>query len=84
MIVCRDGAIVAVLNFPLFLGLRVGSAGLVLRCFTVTVKNDEDEERTAFSESDVPGPVCAWLQRGDQLRFSSSESRGRCSMKTIA
>lgn len=49
----RDGERAAVLNFPLFLGLRVGSAGLVLRCFTVNVKNDEDEERIAFLESDV-------------------------------
>lgn len=49
----REGERAAVLNFPLFLSLRASTSGLVLRCFTVNVKNNEDENRLAFLESDV-------------------------------
>lgn len=49
----REGERAAVLNFPLFLSLRASTSGLVLRCFTVNVRNDEDEQRLAFLESDV-------------------------------
>jgi hypothetical protein len=49
----REGERAAVLNFPVFLCLRASTSGLVLRCFTVNVKNDDDEQRLAFLESDV-------------------------------
>lgn len=49
----REGERAAVINFPIFLNLRAGGSGLTLRCFTVNVKNDEDERRLAFLESDV-------------------------------
>jgi hypothetical protein len=49
----REGEQVAVINYPLFVGLNVGSEGLSFRCFTVNVKNDADEAFLGFLESDV-------------------------------
>lgn len=49
----RDGEHVAVINYPLFIGLNVGSDGLSFRCFTVNVQNESDEAFLGFLESDV-------------------------------
>lgn len=48
----REGERAAILNYPIFLGLNVGSNGLIFKCFTVNVKNEEDEQSIKFLESD--------------------------------
>ncbi len=49
----REGERAALLNYPIFLGLNVGNNGLIFKCFTVNVKNEEDEAAIQFLESDV-------------------------------
>jgi hypothetical protein len=49
----QQGEEAAVLGYPLFVGLNVGTAGVAFKCFTVNVKNDEDEAALSFLESDV-------------------------------
>jgi hypothetical protein len=49
----REGELAAILGFPIFVGLNVGSEGVAFKCFTVNVQNDEDEEFLGFLESDV-------------------------------
>lgn len=49
----RDGEHAAVLGYPIFLGLVVGKNGLSFRCYTVNIKNEEDEALLGFLDSDV-------------------------------
>jgi len=42
-----------VVGYPIFVGLQVGDEGLALRCYTVNVKNDQDESFLSFLESDT-------------------------------
>lgn len=49
----REGEQAALLGFPLFVGLNVGTTGVAFKCFTVNVKNEEDEAFLGFLESDV-------------------------------
>jgi hypothetical protein len=49
----REGEQAAILGFPIFVGLNVGSDGVAFKCFTVNVQNDEDESFLGFLESDV-------------------------------
>jgi hypothetical protein len=49
----RDGERAAVLGFPIFVGLNVGAGGVAFKCYTVNVKNDEDEKFLGFLDSDV-------------------------------
>ena len=49
----REGESAAVLNFPIFTGVVPRETGLVIRCFTVNVKNDNDELFLDLLESDV-------------------------------
>ncbi|HKV12230.1 MAG TPA: hypothetical protein VJ725_29060, partial [Thermoanaerobaculia bacterium] len=49
----REGEQTAVLGYPLFLGLKVGRDGVSFKCFTVNIKNEEDESFLDFLESDV-------------------------------
>ena len=48
-----EGERVAVIGYPIFVGLNVGTEGVAFRCFTVNVKNDDDEGFLAAMESDV-------------------------------
>lgn len=41
------------IGYPIFVGLNVGSEGVVFKGFTVNVKNDSDEAFLGFLESDV-------------------------------
>jgi len=52
---CRvhEGDDAAILGYPIFVGLNVGGEGVALRCFTVNVKNDDDEALLSALESDV-------------------------------
>lgn len=49
----RQGEQAAILGFPIFVGLNVGTDGVAFKCFTVNVQNDEDEKFLGFLESDV-------------------------------
>lgn len=49
----REGQRAAILNYPIFLGLNVGNGGLIFKCLTVNVKNEEDEQAIQFLESDA-------------------------------
>src|SRR5262249_36960121 len=49
----REGEGAAVVGYPIFVGLGAGPDGVAFRCFTVNVKNDQDEALIGFLESDV-------------------------------
>lgn len=49
----REGESVGVLGYPVFLGLNVSNTGVAFKCFTVNVKNDDDEAFLAFLDGDV-------------------------------
>jgi hypothetical protein len=48
----REGESAAVLNYPIFVGVAPPETGLVIRCFTVNVRNDNDERLLDLLESD--------------------------------
>jgi hypothetical protein len=48
-----EGEPVAVVGYPIFIGLNVGGDGMAFKCFTVNVRNDGDEAMLGFLESDV-------------------------------
>jgi len=49
----REGQQAAIIGYPVFIGLNVGTEGVAFKCFTVNVKNDDDESLLGFLESDV-------------------------------
>jgi hypothetical protein len=49
----REGERAAILGYPIFIGLNVGTEGVAFRCFTVNVKNEQDEIMLNMMESDV-------------------------------
>ena len=49
----REGEQAAIIGYPVFVGLNVGTEGVAFKCFTVNVKNDADEAFLGFLESDV-------------------------------
>jgi hypothetical protein len=49
----REGEQAAILGYPIFVGLNVGTEGVAFKCFTVNVGNDADEAFLSFLESDV-------------------------------
>lgn len=49
----RQGEQAAILGYPIFVGLNVGSEGVALKCYTVNVMNENDEALLGFLESDV-------------------------------
>ena len=48
-----EGERAAIIGFPIFIGLNVGSEGVAFKCFTVNVKNEQDEALLDFLNSDV-------------------------------
>ena len=48
-----QGQRAGVLNHPIFVGLKVGGEGVQLRCYTVNIKNEDDEALLQFLDSDV-------------------------------
>ncbi len=48
-----EGERSAVLGYPVFIGLNVGTVGVAFRCFTVNVKNEADESFLKFMDTDV-------------------------------
>jgi len=49
----QEGQHAAVVGYPIFIGLNVGTEGVAFRCFTINVKNDADEAFLEFLESGV-------------------------------
>lgn len=49
----REGEQAGVIGYPIFLGLHVGNEGISFRCYTVNVRNDDDESFLSFLESDT-------------------------------
>lgn len=49
----QDGEHAAVVGYPIFVGLNVGTEGVAFRCYTVNVKNEADVGFLNFLESDV-------------------------------
>jgi hypothetical protein len=49
----REGEQAGIRGYPIFVGLNVGREGLAFKCFTVNVRNDNDEAFLAFLESDI-------------------------------
>jgi hypothetical protein len=48
-----EGQSAPVLNYPIFVGLNVGAEGVQFQCYTVNVRNEDDEALLKFLESDV-------------------------------
>ncbi|MFZ2405016.1 MAG: hypothetical protein WAW41_07755 [Methylobacter sp.] len=49
----REAEQAAIIGYPIFIGLNVGIEGIAFKCFTVNVKNDQDEAFLGFLDSDV-------------------------------
>jgi hypothetical protein len=49
----KEGERAAILGYPIFAGLNVGSQGMAFKCYTINVKNEDDEALLGFLESDV-------------------------------
>lgn len=49
----QEGERAAIIGYPIFVGLNVGTDGVAFKCFTVNVQNDQDEAFLGFLESDV-------------------------------
>ncbi len=49
----QEGEQAAIIGYPIFVGLNVGTEGIAFKCFTVNVKNDQDEAFLSFLDSDV-------------------------------
>jgi hypothetical protein len=49
----REGQQAAIRGFPIFVGVNVGSEGLIFKCRTINVKNEQDEAFLSFLESDA-------------------------------
>jgi hypothetical protein len=49
----REHERAGIAGYPIFRGLNVGTEGVAFKCFTVNVKNDDDESFLAALDSDV-------------------------------
>ncbi|HEY2092190.1 MAG TPA: hypothetical protein VGJ81_09890 [Thermoanaerobaculia bacterium] len=49
----NEGQSAGIIGYPIFTGINVGKSGIAFRCFTVNVKNDDDEAFLGFLDSDV-------------------------------
>jgi hypothetical protein len=49
----QEGEQAAILGYPLFVGLNVGTEGVAFKCYTVNVSNEADEAFLGFLDSDV-------------------------------
>lgn len=49
----QDGQQAGIIGYPIFIGLNVGSQGIDFKCYTVNVKNDNDEKILNFLGGDV-------------------------------
>lgn len=65
----EDGSEAGVVGVPIFIGLGVGTEGASFRCYTVNVKNEEDERFLAVLDSNV-------FKRGLQLATTAQPAIG--------
>ncbi len=49
----REGSGAGITGYPIFVGLRVGTEGVAFKCYTVNVKNDDDQSILGFMGSGV-------------------------------
>ena len=49
----HEGESAGIIGYPIFVGLNVGTEGVSFKCFTVNVKNEDDEAFLGFLDSDV-------------------------------
>lgn len=49
----KDGQQMAVIGYPIFVGLKVGSEGVAFKGFTVNVQNKQDKDFLSFLDSDA-------------------------------
>ena len=49
----REGESAGIIGYPIFIGLNVGPQGVAFRCYTVNVKNENDEAVIKFLDSDT-------------------------------
>lgn len=64
----REGEEAAIIGYPIFVGLNVGSEGVVFKCLTVNVKNEDDEALLGFLESGVQDRTYAGNNRAASNR----------------
>lgn len=48
-----EGQGAAIIGYPVFIGLKVGSEGVSFKCQTVNVKNEDDEKLLSFMDGDI-------------------------------
>jgi hypothetical protein len=65
----EDGSEAGLVGLPIFVGLGIGSEGVSFRCFTVNVKNDEDERFLSVLDSNV-------FKKGLQLAATAQPAIG--------
>ncbi len=49
----QGGEQAGIIGYPIFVGINVGSEGVAFRCYTVNVKNEDDERFLEFLEGDT-------------------------------
>jgi hypothetical protein len=49
----QEGSGAGIEGYPVFVGLKVGNEGVSFKCFTVNIKNDDDQRVLGFLGSDV-------------------------------
>lgn len=49
----QEGEQASIIGYPTFVGLNVGSEGVAFKCYTVNVKNDDDQRLLEFLDSDI-------------------------------
>lgn len=49
----KEGQTAGIIGYPIFVGLNVGQNGLDFKCYTINVKNDDDERILNFLDSEV-------------------------------
>jgi hypothetical protein len=49
----HEGEQAAIINYPIFNGLGVGTQGVAFKCLTVNVRNEQDEAFLSFLDADV-------------------------------
>ncbi len=49
----QEGQQAGIIGFPVFIGLNVGREGVAFKCFTINVKNEQDEKILEYLDSDV-------------------------------
>jgi hypothetical protein len=49
----QEGQQAGIIGYPVFVGLNVGAEGVAFKCYTINVKNDDDEKLLGFMDSDI-------------------------------